>query len=265
MSEESKIPPYFYFNTKYCDWFQMLNNEQAGAVIKYICSYVKQTELPTIEDQAAAMLIEFIKTDIDHSFCKYRAQCENGKKGGAPKGNKNAAKKKATEEPPINELFGDIAYRIADVIFWNAQKEDFAISEYLSKSQIASIAACYHILDIDDISDIFDGTMKEFIINKSARQFCNELKQYAAAEFEEGDETFTETFARAKQAADKLLKMSLDETKHFYSKCDLALEATDISEAQIKEHYDFTEEEIKQILSARRQQNNPKTTQNNQI
>ena len=101
MSEESKIPPYFYFNTKYCDWFQMLNNEQAGAVIKYICSYVKQTELPTIEDQAAAMLIEFIKTDIDHSFCKYRAQCENGKKGGAPKGNKNAAKKKATEEPPI--------------------------------------------------------------------------------------------------------------------------------------------------------------------
>lgn len=80
MSEESKIPPYFYFNTKYCDWFQMLNNEQAGAVIKYICSYVKQAELPTIEDQAAAMLIEFIKTDIDHSFRKYHAQCENGKK-----------------------------------------------------------------------------------------------------------------------------------------------------------------------------------------
>lgn len=241
MSEESKIPPYFYFNTKYCDWFQMLNNEQAGAVIKYICSYVKQAELPTIEDQAAAMLIEFIKTDIDHSFRKYRAQCENGKKGGAPKGNKNAAKKKATEEPPINELFGDIAYRIADVIFYDAQKEDFAISEYLSKSQIASIAACYHILDV------------------------NELKQYAAAEFKEGDETFAETFARTKQAADKLLKMSLDEIKHFYSKCDLALETTNISETQIKEYYDFTEEEIKQILSARRQQNNPKTTQNNQI
>jgi len=253
MSEEVKIPPYFYFNTKYCDWFKVLTAEQAGIVIKYICSYVKQEELSQIEDQAAALLIEVIKTDIDSSFRKYRAQCENGKKGGAPKGNKNAAKKKATKEPPINELFGDIAYRIADVIFFEAQKEDFAISEYLSNSQIATIAACYHILDVDDTSDIFDGTMKEFVINKSARQFCNELKQYVAAEFEESEETFSEAFARAKQAADKLLKMSLEEIKRFCNKCDLAFDTTDISEAKIKAYYDFTEEEIKQILSARRQ------------
>lgn len=253
MSEELKIPPYFYFNTKYCDWFKVLTAEQAGIVIKYICSYVKQEELPQVEDQAAALLIEVIKTDIDSSFRKYRAQCENGKKGGAPKGNKNAAKKKVPAEPPLNEFFGDIAYRIADVIFFEAKKEEFAISEYLSNSQIASIAACYHILEVDEISDIFDGTMKEFVMNKSARQFCNELKQYAAAEFEEDKETFSEVFARAKQAADKLLKMSPDEIKRFYDKCDLAFDTTDISEAQIKEHYNFTEEEIKQILSTRRQ------------
>ena len=184
MSEESKIPPYFYFNTKYCDWFQMLNNEQAGAVIKYICSYVKQAELPTIEDQAAAMLIEFIKTDIDHSFRKYRAQCENGKKGSAPKGNKNAAKKKQSEELPINNLFGDIAYVITDIIFYEAQKENFAILDYLNKSQIATIAACCNILNIDDLSYFCDATMKECIMNTSAQQFCKVVKEISKCDFE---------------------------------------------------------------------------------
>lgn len=265
MSEESKIPPYFYFNTKYCDWFQMLNNEQAGAVIKYICSYVKQAELPTIEDQAAAMLIEFIKTDIDHSFRKYHAQCENGKKGGAPKGNKNAAKKKATEEPPINELFGDIAYVIMDIIFFEAQKENFAILDYLNKSQIATIAACCNILNIDDLSYFCDATMKECIMNTSAQQFCKVVKEISKRNFK-GDGTFEKAFAENKQAADQILKMPLDEIRHFDDKWFLISQnGADIPETTIRENYNFSEDEIRQIITLRKQQNNPKTTQNNQI
>lgn len=258
MSEESKIPPYFYFNTKYCDWFQMLNNEQAGAVIKYICSYVKQAELPTIEDQAAIMLIEFIKTDIDHSFRKYRAQCENGKKGGAPKGNKNAAKKKQSEDLPINKLFGGIAYVIIDVIFFEAQRENFAILDYLSKSQIATIAACCNILNIDDLSYFCDTTMKESILNTSAQRFCKVVKEISECNFE-GDGIFEEAFAENKQAADQILKMSCDEIRHFNDKCYLSCQdGADISEAEIRENYNFSEDEIRQILTLREQQNNPK-------
>ena len=211
------------------------------------------------------MLIEFIKTDIDHSFRKYHAQCENGKKGGAPKGNKNAAKKKATEEPPINELFGDIAYVIMDIIFFEAQKENFAILDYLNKSQIATIAACCNILNIDDLSYFCDATMKECIMNTSAQQFCKVVKEISKRNFK-GDGTFEKAFAENKQAADQILKMPLDEIRHFDDKWFLISQnGADIPEATIRENYNFSEDEIRQIITLRKQQNNPKTTQNNQI
>ena len=196
---------------------------------------------------------------------KWRINAENGKKGGAPKGNKNAAKKKATEEPPINELFGDIAYVIMDIIFFEAQKENFAILDYLNKSQIATIAACCNILNIDDLSYFCDATMKECIMNTSAQQFCKVVKEISKCNFE-GDGTFEKAFAENKQAADQILKMPLDEIRHFCDKWFLISQnGADIPETTIRENYNFSEDEIRQIITLRKQQNNPKTTQNNQI
>lgn len=93
MSEENKIPSYFYFYTKYCEPFSTLSDEEAGQAIKHVCLLVRG--LPANAEKlapASKMLVSFMKDDINHAFKKYHAQCENGKKGGAPKGNKNAKK-----------------------------------------------------------------------------------------------------------------------------------------------------------------------------
>jgi hypothetical protein len=60
--------------------------------------------------------------------------------------------------------------------------------------------------------------------------------------------------------------MPLDEIRHFDDKWFLISQnGADIPEATIRENYNFSEDEIRQIITLRKQQNNPKTTQNNQI
>lgn len=74
-----------------------------------------------------------------------------------------------------------------------------------------------------------------------------------------GDGTFEKAFAENKQAADQILKMPLDEIRHFCDKWFLISQnGADIPETTIRENYNFSEDEIRQIITLRKQQNNPK-------
>ena len=161
LNKENIIPPYFYFNTKYAEWFEDLNNEQAGQAIKSICSYVTLKELPKAEDPAVKIVVTAMKQDIDKSFKKYRAQCENGKKGGAPKGNKNAAKQKPAMSENCKSFrdlpFDDIGFLFTcgiDCIHHEMSQYSIDYS-YLNNRQLADAAASYALGKCDCISDFY--------------------------------------------------------------------------------------------------------------
>lgn len=89
----------FLLKTSQISVFKELSDEDAGKLIKGIFDYVKTKEI-TLNSYLKVIFIP-IKEEIDKNQERYEKQCEinkeNGKKGGAPKGNQNAKKTKTTE------------------------------------------------------------------------------------------------------------------------------------------------------------------------
>lgn len=89
------------FLLKY-DWesvFDDLNDKQAGVLIKLLFDYNKRGEKPDyVSDLEIKMAFKIMSLDCDRFSASYDKRCvtscENGRSGGAPKGNKNAKKKK---------------------------------------------------------------------------------------------------------------------------------------------------------------------------
>ncbi len=77
--------------------FEMLTDEQAGKLLKAMCRYSATGELPDFTDAMLKFAFSMFRGQLDRDAEKYEEVCqkrsENGKKGGAPKGNQNAAKK----------------------------------------------------------------------------------------------------------------------------------------------------------------------------
>lgn len=120
--EPTKKPPYFYFYTKYFDFINLLSDEEVGQVIKYIGEYIQQYNTDNTaavqvksNNVSVIMLCTMFEQDINNAFKKYFAQCKNGAKGGAPKGNKNAAKKDSKKSLESVETSEDNA-RMATII-----------------------------------------------------------------------------------------------------------------------------------------------------
>ena len=78
-----------------------LDNEQKGIFLDAICQYVFDDVEPQFEKGVMKGFWTSIKPTIDGQINRYRTSVENGKKGGAPKGNSNA-KKTTQEQPEIN-------------------------------------------------------------------------------------------------------------------------------------------------------------------
>lgn len=78
-----------------------LSDEDAGELFKAIFTYVNTGEEVPLSP-AADMAFSFMKERIDRDSEKWAVTCqkrsEAGKKGGAPKGNKNAANKQKTSK-----------------------------------------------------------------------------------------------------------------------------------------------------------------------
>lgn len=259
-NEEKIMPKYFYFNLEYCEYFDELTFEQAGQAIKAICDYVRDKPIDISElDSGTKIVVKTVRQDIDKAFRKYHAQCENGKKGGAPKGNKNAAKAKK-KYPSFNEVSGNLAWKLSEFIYPETAKDGFDINSYLTKSQIADIAVCYELLYMDSFDDYnFEyPTIKEYVFNESASKLCSEMKAQAIYEYDSSkhdNKSFTECFADYKAKALEILKLCpVKEMGKFSDMCD-AIFYEDYSESKLKEK--FTDSELA-LIHEERAKNNPK-------
>ena len=74
-----------------------------------LMSYGMEGVLPDNLNPMVKMLMKALQPTIDNTKRRYEASVENGKKGGAPRGNQNARKKqpKTTQEQPKNNLNKD--------------------------------------------------------------------------------------------------------------------------------------------------------------
>ena len=75
----------------------LLTDEQTGKLLKALLRYAENGEEPDFSDDKAIMLMfSMMSRRIDRDFERYSKVCEKrsevGKKGGAPKGNANAAR-----------------------------------------------------------------------------------------------------------------------------------------------------------------------------
>ena len=97
-----------------------------------ICNYSMTGVEPTFQSYVADLVFTAIKPSIDGASKRYKTSVENGKKGGAPKGNSNAKKKqpKSTQEQP-NETTQNNLYVYDDVYVDEDVYEDVDVDAYV--------------------------------------------------------------------------------------------------------------------------------------
>lgn len=78
------------------------NNDDKLEFLLGVCRYSLTGIEPTFESEIADIVFTAIKPSIDGASKRYTASVENGKKGGAPKGNANAKKKQPKNNPENN-------------------------------------------------------------------------------------------------------------------------------------------------------------------
>lgn len=99
----------FIFYSSYYDAISELPEDEQGLIYKAIIDYAIAKKEPHNLTPACRMCFKLIKPTIDAALSRYDASVENGKKGGAPKGNSNAQKQpknnlETTQEQPRNNL-----------------------------------------------------------------------------------------------------------------------------------------------------------------
>lgn len=88
-------------------WFKMflhqkalidsVSDEVAGKALKACFAYFYSGDTTTVMDPLVFAVFSSIKPYIDESWNDYRERQERGRKGGAPKGNQNARKRKTSK------------------------------------------------------------------------------------------------------------------------------------------------------------------------
>ena len=88
----------------YCEYREQvdtLTDAQAGALMKALMAYADDETKIEFTDPVVKICFSFIRAQMDRDTVKWedtiKARSEAGKKGGAPKGNRNAAKKQTKQ------------------------------------------------------------------------------------------------------------------------------------------------------------------------
>jgi hypothetical protein len=68
------------------------DNDIKAQAYDIIVGYALYGKKPKTDEMILKIIFEMVKPIIENSGKRYNASIENGKKGGAPKGNKNAVK-----------------------------------------------------------------------------------------------------------------------------------------------------------------------------
>lgn len=96
----------FVFYKSFYESIRSLDNETKLEIFEAICNYSLYENEPEFKSEVSKAIFTLIRVNLDKAEARYRASIENGKKGGAPKGNQNAKKKqpKNNLEQPRNNL-----------------------------------------------------------------------------------------------------------------------------------------------------------------
>lgn len=100
MAEKSS----FVLYTRYREQINMLNDEQAGQLMKAIFDYQAMGEV-VIEDPVVAMLWSVMKQQLDADNQKYQEVCTKRKEAGAKGGKSKNSKSKNKEAKQANAIF----------------------------------------------------------------------------------------------------------------------------------------------------------------
>ena len=121
----------FVLYSNYYEILSDLSDEQMGKLFRAILEYKTTGKQPVVSVDLL-VVFKFIKNQIDIDTEKYMAKVarnrQNGKKGGAPKGNQNARKQPKTtqnkhnENENENENENDIIINVDDDVFQKNQK-----------------------------------------------------------------------------------------------------------------------------------------------
>ena len=102
MMDDSYVSKCFVFFDSFLNVSKKMAEEDRRLFIDTVIEYgINGTEPENLPYQLE-LVFDQVRATIDSSKRKYQAKVENGKKGGAPKGNTNA--KKTTEKQPKNNL-----------------------------------------------------------------------------------------------------------------------------------------------------------------
>ncbi len=123
-----------------------------------ICNYSMTGVEPTFKSYVADLVFTAIKPSIDGASKRYQASVENGKKGGAPKGNSNAKKKqpKTTQEQP-KETTQNNLYVYDDVYVDDNVDVDVSEDVYVYVDDDVLIKDVCKIIGID----VYQGDVKD--------------------------------------------------------------------------------------------------------
>lgn len=214
-----------YLYLKHIPHLLSLTDEQIGNIFRYALTYAdnysfneESNNKPPFtavgeNELAQQILVDSFTSDIQNAFNKYHIKSENGKKGGAPKGNKNAVKKK-----PTKTFSNDHEYYIGQLILYMVSleiHEEYNFIESYGTAKMSTILSCFEIVGVESYKEFVKYTnkylpvsFKVYTLNNGEVNCCKEIesltKNYDNYEYEEH-------FNEYKKIALKLLKIPLDE------------------------------------------------------
>lgn len=101
------LPWFKFYGHNYFPYVSAASNENAGLVLKAVCSYLSGTPAQelSLPDPLSQAIFNAIRQDVDRSYDSYVRQVEGGKKGGRPpkKTHPYPAEPCQTEEEPEEE------------------------------------------------------------------------------------------------------------------------------------------------------------------
>lgn len=112
-TEEEYQPVYFPLYLSNNDTIQSLSDDEVGRIIKALMTLATTGEVADLSDnRTCKALFQIFASQMYRDFKKMRQKSKNGKNGGAPEGNQNAAKSKNLVVAAKNNPDIDITRRL---------------------------------------------------------------------------------------------------------------------------------------------------------
>lgn len=160
----------FVVQVEWADAWVDLTDEEMGILFRKFITYAKGEEMELENRIVKSNWLSVIK-DIDRMTAKYLKDIENGKLGGAPKGNKNASKQpkinpETTQEQPTNNP--NTTYKYKDKYNYKEKDKSNDKDKSNEKEKLKiyndNKSSIHYIMDLQDCS--IDDAITIFLLGE---------------------------------------------------------------------------------------------------